>query len=934
MTCRVLAIGLILAGAALARAAEPPHNILWDGGFEIGYGNTFWGVLGGNYGPNLRSMWDGGVVKLHRPIGSRIYRLPEGPYHLCAWVRRGPQFERQPARVTLTLSNRNYVRERKSESYSQTFDVPPGEGWHRVGFTLEVRSPQRPLFHVEVAPSGPAGFAMDADVLVDAVSLTPGREAPESVRPVCGVEAGFRVPEETGVYVDGEERVVELVVRNHGAAGIVRVNWEIFNHREESVRKGRFDEEVAAATTARRRMPVADLPWGGYRFACDVPGAPVLGDALVALLPRIDQDAPPRWGAFAAVHAGSRDCTARLMQRLGMKYAFLMSAAQPGRWSGIEREPGKYTWDDFPIDMALKHNLDPIVYLEVLKKPPPWVAKAMDGAAKVTDEAAYTEAMRRYAEAFARHFKGRVNCIFLEDEVAWSGPMDSLARIVAAGRDAIRGVDPGIKVGVNSDIPFWEKMIPALGPERVDVLSQNAIATPAHTAKLLRTARQLGWTGETADCPAVGQRSVPRCTSLIIDAPSVTGMPPGGFLWQHLLTVWLNRPYGTEDPRHGPILRTGYYDLRCLSACLHYPQGGKSGAEYDNSPSRGFQAVAMMKHILTGMRPARDPARGPDVDAEPTGTPEVQAIPFRNDTRAIVALLARNMDGNDRRWTVTGMDFAGCTPLDIYAQPLPAEGRTLTTPELPMYLSLPAERLPAVLAALKRAEFKPDPSAGRRRFEIGRYRLDTDAASPNLFQLRARVGGRELLLIDGVEATPPWVGAEVEVIASRLGVNVNFALPGGRDPHRTRGMTLDLSEEGCRIVWNQTNAHTTTLDAGVRLRLGADAAGRTVAIQENREARAGVIRADLSGLDLVEKADAVNLSANASRVRIAGFAGIDLAASAGQGRFLPASGFRWSEAGGKAALEAQYQIGPVPVPGSTAALQKISLGAWIVAAEQ
>ena len=143
--------GTLLAAVALAAAgassvlADGPRNILWDGGFEVGFGNTFWGVTAGNHGPNLRTMWANGVLKLERAAGSRIYELEEGAYCLCAWVRRGPAFDERPAQVRLVLSNLNYPREREANQYARSFPVPPGEGWHRIAFPVQIKAPFRKL---------------------------------------------------------------------------------------------------------------------------------------------------------------------------------------------------------------------------------------------------------------------------------------------------------------------------------------------------------------------------------------------------------------------------------------------------------------------------------------------------------------------------------------------------------------------------------------------------------------------------------------------------------------------------------------------------------------------------------------------------------------------------------------------------------------------
>ena len=67
-SCAV-AICLLLSGALYAQDAQ---NILWDGGFETGFGNAFWAVERGNYGASYRHMWKDGVVQAKVVEGTEL----------------------------------------------------------------------------------------------------------------------------------------------------------------------------------------------------------------------------------------------------------------------------------------------------------------------------------------------------------------------------------------------------------------------------------------------------------------------------------------------------------------------------------------------------------------------------------------------------------------------------------------------------------------------------------------------------------------------------------------------------------------------------------------------------------------------------------------------------------------------------------------------
>lgn len=316
---------LLLSLSATAAAAEAPRNILWDGGLDTGLGNSFWGVPHGNHGPNSRDMWCDGVLRLKRPVATRIYWLEEGTYSLCAWVKRDPQAADLGPSIVLSATNLNYEQDKQHNAFSRKFAVPEGNAWQRVGWSFSIQSPVRYFFHVELHATAP--------VLVDAVSLTPGPALPEMVRPAADMEAGFYIPEETGIYCDGERRDVDLMIANHAAARSAKVSWQVYDHREDLVKEGSVASVFPARKVLRERLPLDDLPYGGYRLACRVEGEPVLGDALLAILPQIDPTALPLWGADANVNPGVAEFTVRLMQRLGMNTVNTLSCAgQQGRW--------------------------------------------------------------------------------------------------------------------------------------------------------------------------------------------------------------------------------------------------------------------------------------------------------------------------------------------------------------------------------------------------------------------------------------------------------------------------------------------------------------------------------------------------------------------------------------------------------------------------
>ncbi len=73
-------------------------------------------------------------------------------------------------------------------------------------------------------------------------------------------------------------------------------------------------------------------------------------------------------------------------------------------------------------------------------------------------------------------------------------------------------------------------------------------------------------------------------------------------------------------------------------------------------------------------------------------------------------------------------------------------------------------------------------------------------------------------------------------------------------------------------------------------------------------------------------------SPHGGTVTLEGLATIQLKPAHGKGTFSP-DGFRWKLDKHRASLEALYEIAPIPVPGSTAALHKIYLEVVVLASE-
>lgn len=924
---RLLFCAACLASPAFAQGTgEAPRNILWDGGFRVGFGNGFWTTQLGNRGPSRRDSWSEEGMNLQDDVCSRVYALDEGTWSLCAWVKRNPRAAEEAAFVAMELTNLNYYGDKEMKNaFLKKFEVPMGNEWKRVGWSFEIKAPVRNHFHVELR--GGAG------VLVRQASLTRGGTLPEKVLPASDVEAGFDIPEETRIYMDGEERVVDLVATCAAAPAKAKVRWEVFNHREEAVKEGIAEFDFPAGkTTLRQRLPLKDLPWGGYRLASSVEGQAVLGDALVAFLPKIDPLAPPFYGADANVTMRAQPFTPRLMGRLGMRTVNALSCSGGlCRWTICNPEKETYRWDDEAVRLSHEAGLQVILEPMVFKSPPAWVQARFMGKGEIVDEKGFTEAASTYLDTMIRHYGNKVEGVILDDEVntfAHSGNMDQFRRVysslwVAARKAAAAIGKPDMPVGINSTQPdWWQSFAKGVPPEQLATVSANTNLRPERAAEVLNILRQMGIHPGEYRTIGVGQKSRMRATSLFLDRSAGGGAAPGLFSWQLLAHSWLNRPWGTEAVKDGPIVDYGYYDMRTLAQSAYMPQAGKSGVEHDNSPTVGIQAMAMLKHQLQGMRPARDPSKPYAVEGLPTGTPRFFAYPFRNQDRAVIVLAIADSLDLDAAWKLSGMNFGQWKPFDLYEQPLPLRGDgSIEVKDVPLFLRAEAKDLGAALKDLASLKAEMPPRSDKHRLEVGNFILEIDPAREGWFSLGRKQGDRQVVILDRISGLPALAKPSVEVAEGRTSASATLCFG---DAKRGPQLAFNLTPESCMITWAQPNGRATEVKQTVRLRLSIEGAGRALVIQEGGKVRSGKMREDYGEFfpDGREIPPAT-LPDGASRVEVKDFATFDLPGATGVGH-TPKTGFLWKTQDGEACLQAAYTLGPITGPRSRG-VQKIQL---------
>jgi len=406
----------------------------------------------------------------------------------------------------------------------------------------------------------------------------------------------------------------------------------------------------------------------------------------------------------------------------------------------------------------------------------------------------------------------------------------------------------------------------------------------------------------------VGQKSALRKTSLISDRAVSAGSPMGLFAWQLMMHAWLNRPYGTEKAQDGPIIRFGYYDLRTLGQSLYNPCSGKTILEYDNSPTLGGQAMAMVKYHLSGLRPVRDPKKPLALQGAPTLNERLCAYPFRDEKKAVIALNLKDAGADGAmltsQWKLSGIDFSKYKPVNIYGQPLKVENGVATAQELPIFiLGLSADQLPAAVSAMAALRAESVKAAEQQQVQMGPYVLDIDPSRKGLMQLSVVQDGKKTVIIDRLVAEPVLPKPTIEVTEGR--VNTQIAVTFVR---KDMGLGITMSDQGVTFQWRERNNLKKILQRTVRFRVSPSGAGRNIVIQQGPKITSGRLREDYGELHRTDaKPTPIAMDANAGRVWIENFASFDMSPASGR-NIEPCPGFGWKVADGEAFLQSVYAL--------------------------
>jgi len=515
-------------------------------------------------------------------------------------------------------------------------------------------------------------------------------------------------------------------------------------------------------------------------------------------------------------------------------------------------------------------------------------------------------------EAYVRHYGGRFKVMFLEDEIHSGFLAKDFKRFIrvykaayARAKKTAKEMGVELSIGVNATYPrFWKRVFAAMPVQQIDVIASNSVCRPRYASEILNDARKRGVKVAWYRTAGVGWHSQWRKTSLIVDRGSIalhSGYPPGAYAWTFLHHYWQSRPYGVEDLRHGPMVNLGYYDLRVLGQTNYLPFAGKTGVEYDNSPTLGMQAMAMLKHQIQGMRPVRDHTKPFTMIGSPTAGGKLYAYPFRDRDKATIVLCVAGKDFDAVRsaWDLGDVDFTDLDPRDLYAQPLkPGKDGTIRTRDLPVYLHVQAAQINAVLGRLRKMTAQTVPSPERRAVAVAPFELEIDAGRSGYVRLFKRIDGKRTLIVNGLAGKPALpkprlVHAEERPLVA--GADLDFG--------DGRRLSVALTSHAATFRWSHPATAKGSPARSATFRLGPAAGGRDIVIRTADSVTTGHLRQDFGVIERKEVAhEKTGLDANAQEVAIKGYVTFGMSASDPRRKGAPSPGFRWHTSDGEAFL--------------------------------
>ncbi len=431
-------------------------------------------------------------------LESRNYRLSPGRYTVSFYAKADKPVLLSAGLSGATEDLKDYAGAGLAKAFALT------DQWHRYSVTGELQALAGFLYTLQFSVRA----GSPATVWVDAVQLQNGEAT--DFQPAKSAEVGYVCHTIGNVFYHGQSSDVDVLVFDASGAGRADVSYQVVDYWGEQVE---LATRQVAVTDQHGRLTLS-LPAkkrGIFRVLFS------LGDSTsemtYSVLPANGHlnTKYPQGSLGVDTHFGEKQLA--ILKRANFNW--VMSKFL-GRWYLVERERGKYQFDDESIARAEKAKM--MVLLQPLNidwgmqewLKPYW--KPQGGAVwEPQKKNEYVGAWGRFVYELATHYKGTVKHWEIENEPFAPYSHDEYAELLKVAVENLRKADPEAKVvafaGGGLDEKGYERVLNRVEPSALDVFcvhfyGGNEAGVYDRFSKLLKKYGKPGWNTETGTtCP-------------------------------------------------------------------------------------------------------------------------------------------------------------------------------------------------------------------------------------------------------------------------------------------------------------------------------------------------------------------------------------------------------------------------------------------------
>ena len=437
-------------------------------GWNVRRHNCEWSAepAAGPFGPGAaRVRFTGqGALKLESPV---CFMQPGLDHRLQVWARSEPP----GARLKIVVRDNGFF---PTGSQGAVFsgECRAGSQWQPLVVEGSPPAAGGTHFYVELEAGG-ENQTVWLDGLAAGVKPAPISEAAPwlKIHP-----AGVALkPEAAWGLVTGEEplRVEATVVGATQPGASLRLRAVHSSGIAEDLPPVRLNEQPVWKGTLEPKCRAARL-FGMMRLEARVVDA--AGDALSAMSETLLARAPaPVPGPLSAspfgIHVSFREPDLSVAAKLGYKWCRVHDASGATKWGLLEKEPGRWSWQDEAIALPGRHGLS---ILGMLDSAPPWASGITnEGYWSIYGAPRNLEDWRRYVRTVVARYAGVIDRWEVWNE-PWlnagnfrffqNGGPETYGTLLKAAFEEAKAVNPRVKiVGINTFPPAWDQAVLAAG---------------------------------------------------------------------------------------------------------------------------------------------------------------------------------------------------------------------------------------------------------------------------------------------------------------------------------------------------------------------------------------------------------------------------------------------------------------------------------------